>query len=271
MTLEEVGGTFDVTGDAASPPRAAAPRRAISVIPPGMAATGQATTLRFMRQLLLQLDGPTLSAWLDERVDIQAAFAPRLMLTDPRLLQLGHLIARQCASGEAHDRLYCDGLVVAVLGALANLPAGADPRRDGAGGLAPWQVRRVTEYLREHLAESVEMATLAGIACLSKAHFSRAFKVSTGLPPHRWLLNARIARAREMLIDGDLPLAEISLAVGFADQAHFTRTFGAIVGTSPRAWQRARGGQTGGAIAERPRDGADARRASAAMVASAAR
>jgi AraC family transcriptional regulator len=98
----------------------------------------------------------------------------------------------------------------------------------------------VTEFLYENLSESVDMAALAGVAGLSKAHFSRAFKVSTGLPPHRWLLNARIARARELLMDSELPLAEISLTVGFADQAHFTRTFGSVVGTSPRAWQRAR-------------------------------
>jgi AraC family transcriptional regulator len=108
------------------------------------------------------------------------------------------------------------------------------------GGLAPWQLRRVTDYLHEHLADAGDMAALAGIVGLSDGHFSRAFKVSTGVPPHRWLLNARVAKARDLLMQSKLSLAEISLAVGFADQAHFTRTFGSIVGTSPRAWQRAR-------------------------------
>jgi AraC-like DNA-binding protein len=240
ISLEEIGGTFDIACAGEPAARQPTTRGAISMIPPGMLATGRSKTLRFMRQVLLQLDGPTLSSWLEERVDVATAFAPRLMVSEPRLLQLGQLIAKECTSGQPRDPLYCDGLAVAVLGALSNLSRAPQGRPAACGGLAAWQVRRVTDYLHEHLAEAVDMAALAGVAGLSKGHFSRAFKASTGLPPHRWLLNARIAKSQELLIDSNLSLAEISLSVGFGDQAHFTRTFGSIVGTSPRAWQRAR-------------------------------
>src|SRR5215469_12557782 len=110
------------------------------------------------------------------------------------------------------------------------------PRRKG--GLAPWQIRRVTEYIVAYLAEDVELQTLSNLVKLSRAHFSRAFRVSTGLAPHQWLVHARIAKAKELLLSSDRRLGQIAIDVGFADQAHFTRTFGRAVGESPGAWQR---------------------------------
>jgi AraC family transcriptional regulator len=64
--------------------------------------------------------------------------------------------------------------------------------------------------------------------------------MSTGLAPHQWLLRARIAKAEQLLLEADLPIARIAVEAGFADQAHLTRTFGRVTGQSPRAWQRAR-------------------------------
>jgi transcriptional regulator GlxA family with amidase domain len=75
---------------------------------------------------------------------------------------------------------------------------------------------------------------------LSQSHFSRAFKESTGVPPYRWHLNARIKRAQELLLAGRLPIAQVAAATGFADQAHFTRVFVKVTGATPAAWQRDR-------------------------------
>jgi AraC-like DNA-binding protein len=114
-------------------------------------------------------------------------------------------------------------------------------RSDGHGQLAPWQIRRVTDYFSAHLADDIQLQTASDLVRLSRSHFSRAFKNSTGLAPHQWLLQARIARAKQLMLETDLPLAQIAIGTGFADQAHFTRTFGRAAGQSPRAWQRARG------------------------------
>jgi AraC-like DNA-binding protein len=73
---------------------------------------------------------------------------------------------------------------------------------------------------------------------LSVSHFSRAFAVSIGLPPHRWLLNRRVERAKSMLSNAAPTLSEVAIACGFADQSHFTRTFTREVGISPGAWRR---------------------------------
>jgi AraC-like DNA-binding protein len=76
-------------------------------------------------------------------------------------------------------------------------------------------------------------------ACgLSVSHFSRAFRKSTGLAPHAWLLQARIESAKAMLRKRDASLSAIALACGFADRSHFTRVFTRQVGLSPGAWRR---------------------------------
>jgi AraC-like DNA-binding protein len=104
--------------------------------------------------------------------------------------------------------------------------------------LVPWQLKKVTDFTRAHLAETLQLSELAAISGLSISHFSRAFKGSTGLPPYRWHLNMRIDRARRMLADASPSLADVAYATGFADQSHFTRLFSRIVGMRPGAWRR---------------------------------
>ena len=106
------------------------------------------------------------------------------------------------------------------------------------GGLAPWQLRRATELMRSSLEEGVPMADLARACNLSPGHFNRAFKQTTGQPPHRWLMERRIEKAKQLLTDTTLSLAEIAMACGFADQSHFTRVFSRTTHTSPGAWRR---------------------------------
>lgn len=110
--------------------------------------------------------------------------------------------------------------------------------KDRPGSLSPSQLRRATRFLARFSGPPTSVAEIAGNIGLSPAQFSRAFKGSTGFPPHRWQLNLRIEKAQELLRYGSLPLAEIALATGFAEQSHFTRIFKKVVGVSPGAWQR---------------------------------
>ncbi len=89
-----------------------------------------------------------------------------------------------------------------------------------------------------HLAEDIGLDDLAAIADLSAKHFARAFRQSTGMPPHRWLIERRIDRAKALLMEGDLNLAEIALTCGFADQSHFTAAFRKSVGATPGIFRR---------------------------------
>ena len=101
------------------------------------------------------------------------------------------------------------------------------------GGLPPGAMRRVREYVETHLSESMDLAELAAIAGLSVYHFARAFKQSAGVTPHHHLVRRRVERAQEMLARSDLPLSEVALATGFADQSHLARHFRQLVGLTP--------------------------------------
>jgi AraC family transcriptional regulator len=142
--------------------------------------------------------------------------------------------------GTPISKAFSDSLSVALISALAGMDTDEYGRRSSQGGLAPWQVRRVTGFLLENLTEDLELRTQADLIGLSTSHFCRAFKVSTGMSPHQWLLKARVEKAKQHLLLSEIPIAEVALSVGFADQAHFTRTFSRLEGISPRAWQRSR-------------------------------
>ena len=108
------------------------------------------------------------------------------------------------------------------------------------GGLAPWQVRRVTSYIDEHLASTIRLRDLARIARLSHSHFCRAFKESIGHPAHAYVMRRRVQRAQGLMLTTAESLSQIAAQCGMSDQAHFCKLFRRLVGESPNAWRRAR-------------------------------
>ncbi|WP_157477380.1 helix-turn-helix domain-containing protein [Granulicella tundricola] len=108
------------------------------------------------------------------------------------------------------------------------------------GGLAPWQKRRVLQLLHQDLGTALPLVKIASECKLSVSQMTRSFKKSFGHSVHRYLLLQRVERAKAMLSHGIDPLPEVALRSGFSDQAAFSRTFGAIVGTSPGRWRRER-------------------------------
>jgi len=106
------------------------------------------------------------------------------------------------------------------------------------GGLAPWQRRRAAELLASHLDGSIRLATLARECGLSVSHFARSFRQSFGTSAHRYLMRQRVEKSKELLTRSHRPLSEVALDAGFADQAAFSRTFKAMVGSSPGQWRR---------------------------------
>jgi AraC-like DNA-binding protein len=104
--------------------------------------------------------------------------------------------------------------------------------------LSPLQERRVTSRLLDDLASDSSLSELAALCGLSRTHFIRAFKQSTGMPPHRWLLMHRVERAKDLLRETNTSIAEIAVTCGFADQSHLTRVFSKAFGISPGAWRR---------------------------------
>jgi AraC family transcriptional regulator len=106
------------------------------------------------------------------------------------------------------------------------------------GGLSAGALRRVCEFVESHLEDDINLEALAAEARLSVYHFARGFKLSTGVSPHRYVLEQRVKRARQLLVQTDLPLSAIASAVGFFDQGHFSRQFRSLVGTTPSGFRR---------------------------------
>jgi AraC-like DNA-binding protein len=106
------------------------------------------------------------------------------------------------------------------------------------GGLATWQARRTLAYIEANLASKMNIDGLANVAALSRSHFSRAFKRSLGFSPMEYVVVRRVERAKAMISGTSEPLSGVALACGFADQAHLSRRFRDIVGSSPGRWRR---------------------------------
>jgi AraC-like DNA-binding protein len=162
---------------------------------------------------------------------------------DMVIAQLTRMVAPWLGGSEWKGSLTLDdyALILAahVLWTYGGLRRRAHPMR--RGGLAPWQARRAVEMLRAGQDGSVRLSDLAEECGLSVSYFARAFKVSLGVSPHRWLNEARIEQAKALMASTRVPLADIAARTGFSDQGSFTRTFQKLVGETPGRWRRMHG------------------------------
>lgn len=236
VVLEEGGGRLDMRTDPESRCERSRVPNAIYYIPSGTAVTAHSEDLRYIRYVSLQFDPDTLLALAPRGGNMLLPNWPKMGFVDDQLLGVAKLFAAECAGHKPADRIFGDSLSLSLLCLLGNLDAPVSPM--AKGGLSPRQLRTVIGFMEQRFADGIAPADLADLVNLSASHFCRAFKVSTGVPPHSWLTDLRVRKAREWLSDGDRPLAEIALAAGFSDQSHFTRVFARIAGVSPGAWRR---------------------------------
>ncbi|WOH62909.1 AraC family transcriptional regulator [Bradyrhizobium sp. BWA-3-5] len=139
------------------------------------------------------------------------------------------------------NQLFIDHMMLALTAHVAQTYGGLRRNTELArGGLAPWQVKRACERLEADLGGTLSLQQIAAEFDLSVSHFSRAFRISTGLPPHQWLLRQRVKTAKQLMTVRGLPLSEIAVSAGFANQSHFTRVFTSVIGVSPGVWRRER-------------------------------
>lgn len=121
---------------------------------------------------------------------------------------------------------------------LRLLPAGDHLRGRFRGGLAGGALRRVRAFIEDHIGERISLDELAHQAGVSRFHFARQFRLSTGESPMGYLRRMRIERSKSILQTRDSTIAEVAARLGFSDQSHFTRIFGRLVGVSPGSFAR---------------------------------
>jgi AraC-like DNA-binding protein len=159
---------------------------------------------------------------------------PNPVIADP---ELAAAIRAMHRNAEAHaPSLGAEAELISLLTAATERHAvGARRRRipiDHRGA------RLTREYIDAHYARNISLTELSAVADLSPFHLNRVFRSVIGLPPHRYLEQVRVRKARELLVGG-LPLSQVALESGFTDQSHFTRHFKRHLGVTPGQYRRA--------------------------------
>ena len=150
---------------------------------------------------------------------------------------------RRGAHRPTGERLYTDGVAAALVGRLLLTRSTLSERRRSAhlgatrstvkGGLPGWRLRKVAEFLREHLADDVALGDLSSMAGVGRAQFFRAFRQSTGTTPARYLADLRVERARELVSNG-VGIDDIVRATGFSSPCHLNSAFSRRFGQTPK-------------------------------------
>ena len=158
---------------------------------------------------------------------------------DPVINRFGLLAQKELSEGGIGGRLYAEGLgtalAVHLLRQYGTLPRARVIYR---GGIASKPLQRVISYIDENLQDALSLAELARIAELSPHHFATAFKDSTGISPHQYVIERRLERARDLLRRNKNSISEIAHAVGFSSQSHLSAHFRRTMGLTPRTFRQ---------------------------------
>jgi AraC family transcriptional regulator len=160
----------------------------------------------------------------------------RYAVSDPLLEQIGRAILAEMqaetAAGSLLVESLCGSLSARLLQGHSTSPLEIAPRQSSVGKLDPRRLSRVLEYTHANLGVALDIRGMAAVANLSRFHFARAFKASTGQTPYQYVSAQRLAQAKVLLAQNQ-PLAEIAFALNFSSQANFTRAFRREFGITP--------------------------------------
>jgi AraC family transcriptional regulator len=173
---------------------------------------------------------------LDEQVPSPAIL--RSGLYDRPVSGILNLLLAEMESGGATGTLYGESLAHALAVRFLYLGHSHPAPSDATPSLLPWKLRRIQEVIEDRLGSDLTLPELAAEVGLSRSHFLRAFRASTGLTPHRYLLKRRIERARRLLPRADLTIAEVADVCGFSNPAHLTVAFRKECGMTPAEYRR---------------------------------
>lgn len=213
------------------------PAGSLRIVPPGAAAHVEIETAPSQPCFML------VHLYVPAQAFTEAGLAPRAGLgcpgpglVDPWLATLARRIAALDDPPTPIEAGYLG------LAALAHLVARYSERGGASfvakGGLATWQLKRVLEAIEADLAGELTLAELAATCRLSPFHFARSFRRSTGQPPHAYVTNRRIARAKDLLADRRASVIDVAAAVGFDNPGHFAKVFRRSTGVTPSRYRR---------------------------------
>ena len=171
-----------------------------------------------------------------DRLELVTEFRVR----DPQLEQTLMLLRAELHKGGGWvGQLYVESLANLLAVHLIREYSTVKPRvAIYEGGLGDGKLLQVSEYINTYLDQEVKLADLAAVAGVSQFHFSRLFKQSMGISPHKYLLQQRVERAKQLLKNSKLAIAEIALQCGFNSQSHLGKYFREFTGVTPSSYRR---------------------------------
>ena len=152
-----------------------------------------------------------------------ADLAPAIHIRDPRIEHIGWLMQAESRDGYPSGRLFADALACALAARLLQLGAPKAQLAEQTRAMPAWRLRKVTDYIEANLAEDLSLAALADVAGFSVSHFKALFANAVGMPAHRYVMQRRVERARELLADARMRTTDIAVAAGFAHPSHMAR------------------------------------------------
>jgi AraC family transcriptional regulator len=207
-------------------------------VPAGRKFFGVQNPRLLTRSLCLYIDPRRVLVDPDLRFP-EADLEPGLLFENCALWQTALKLKPLIGSTDWNDRMYADALCGVLAHELLRLHGRKPlPRSVDRGGLAAWQRKRIAEFIEEHLADDTSLDVLADLVRLSPYHFLRSFKKSFSDPPYRYWTRQRVIRAKGLLANQHIPVAEIAFAVGFATPSAFSAAFRRITGQTPTDYRR---------------------------------
>lgn len=162
----------------------------------------------------------------------------RVMFVDPTILHLAHLFKSEVLNPGLAGKLYTESLAnVLAIHLLRNYSGSVVKPALQDEALNVLKLNQLKEFIEEHLGEDLTIADMAAVVYISPFQFSRAFKMATGQPPHRYITQRRMERAKMLLAVTRLPVAEVAYRVGFSNPSHFSAQFRKATGTTPKGYR----------------------------------
>lgn len=164
---------------------------------------------------------------------------PLVFSQDEQITAFAYSLLREIHTVGVGSRLYSESLLTAfnihLLRHYCSLEANL---KEYSKGLGPRRLKKVLDYINNNLADSnIKLNTMARLAGLSKYHFARQFKQSTGLPPHQYVTYKRVEEAKQLLKERQLSLPRIAVECGFSNQSQFGKAFRSVTGTTPKRYR----------------------------------
>ncbi len=206
-----------------------APAGSLAICPAGIDAVGD--TEKSVDAILVSIDPGQFAFAAAEDAALEAQLIERLSGYDQALLDLARSLALESANDYPNGPFFWNEAASTFIdGLVARHTLKLDHR--ARGRLGRDVLKRIRDYVVDHLDEPIEVSTLAKIAGRSPFHFTRVFTRSVGVSPHRYVVHLRLQRAIALVRDGRCGLAEIAARTGFADQSHLSRWARRVHGAS---------------------------------------